>query len=99
MTIKKCKNCKNNYWFGDYALSICKIDKEIITDESECRFMCFGKSDEKSPKKSFLKRKIRIDELGRIKIPSDMVQRVGIVDGDILRITATTSCIVIEKDE
>lgn len=38
----KCKNCELNYWFGDYALNYCKIDKEIITDESECRFMCLG---------------------------------------------------------
>ncbi len=38
----KCKNCEQNYWFGDYALNYCKIDKEIITDESECRFMCLG---------------------------------------------------------
>ena len=38
----KCKNCEQNYWFGDYALNYCKVDKEIITDESECRFMCLG---------------------------------------------------------
>ena len=38
----KCKNCDQNYWFGDYALNYCKVDKEIITDESECRFMCLG---------------------------------------------------------
>lgn len=32
----KCKDCENKYWFGDYALDYCKIDKEIVTEENEC---------------------------------------------------------------
>lgn len=96
----KCKNCEQNYWFGDYALNYCKVDKEIITDESECRFMCLGMANgAKSPEMNYLNKKIRVDDLGRIAIPNEMLKRLGIVDGDILQITATENLIVIEKCE
>ena len=32
----QCKDCENRYWFGDYALDYCRIDKEIVTEESYC---------------------------------------------------------------
>lgn len=32
----KCKGCPNNVWFGDLALSYCRITREIIEDDYDC---------------------------------------------------------------
>ena len=32
----KCKDCPNLYWFGDYALDICRISKDIVEPDQEC---------------------------------------------------------------
>ena len=60
--------------------------------------MCLGMSNGgKEPK--YLSSKTLIDDLGRISIPNEMLKKLGIVDGDVLQITATENLIIIEKCE
>lgn len=60
--------------------------------------MCIGMANGgKEPE--FITEKKQIDDLGRIKIPNEMLKKLGIVDGDILQLTATGNIIVIEKCE
>lgn len=60
--------------------------------------MCIGMANGgKEPE--FITENKQIDDLGRIQIPNEMLKKLGIVDGDILRLTATGNIIVIEKCE
>lgn len=34
--MKKCKNCPNAVWYGDYALWYCKITLNTIKPEEKC---------------------------------------------------------------
>lgn len=40
---------------------------------------------------------IRVDDLGRIAIPNIMLKKLGVIENDVLKITATNNLIVIEK--
>lgn len=60
--------------------------------------MCIGMANGgKTPK--YLTNGTRVDDLGRITIPNDMLKRLGIVDGDVLQLTATKNFVIIEKCE
>jgi transcriptional pleiotropic regulator of transition state genes len=60
--------------------------------------MCIGMANGgKMPE--FINGKSRIDDLGRIQIPKEMRKKLGINEGDTLRLTATGNIIVIEKCE
>lgn len=60
--------------------------------------MCIGMANGgKEPE--FINGKSRIDDLGRIQIPNEMLKKLGVVDDDILQLTATGNIIVIEKCE
>lgn len=48
---------------------------------------------------SYINSKARVDDLGKIAIPNEMLKKVGIVENDVLQITATDSLIIIEKCE
>lgn len=58
--------------------------------------MCIGMAN---GGKECINEKSRVDDLGGIQIPNEMLKKLGIVDGDILRLTATGNIIVIEKCE
>lgn len=60
--------------------------------------MCLGMANGgKEPE--FITEKKQIDDLGRIQISNEMLKKLGIVDDDILQLTATGNIIVIEKCE
>ncbi len=60
--------------------------------------MCLGMANGgKEPE--FITEKKQIDDLGRIQIPREMRKKLGIVEGDVLQLTATGNIIVIEKCE
>lgn len=50
-------------------------------------------------KPEFLTAKKIIDDMGKIAIPNEMLKKLGIVENDILLITATDNLIIIEKCE
>lgn len=33
----KCRDCPYQWWFGDYALWVCRINRDIINLDDECR--------------------------------------------------------------
>lgn len=60
--------------------------------------MCLGMANGvKSPE--FLTTKKIIDDVGKIAIPNEMLKKVGIVENDVLQLTATDHLIIIEKCE
>ena len=60
--------------------------------------MCIGMANGgKLPE--FLKEKKYVDDIGRVQIPKVMREKLGIQEGDILRVTALTEIIVLEKCE
>lgn len=60
--------------------------------------MCMGMANGgKEPE--FINGKSRIDDLGRIQMPREMRNKLGINEGDTLQLTATGNIIVIEKCE
>ena len=60
--------------------------------------MCIGMANGGN-QSSFINSVTKVDDLGRIAIPNEMLKKLGIVDGDVLQITATDNLIIIEKCE
>lgn len=61
--------------------------------------MCIGLANGVPNEMDYMDSKSLIDDLGRVIIPNEMLKKLGIVDGDVLRITATETLIIIEKCE
>ena len=60
--------------------------------------MCIGMANGgKTPK--YLTNGTRVDELGRITIPNEMLKSLGVVDGDVLELIVTDNVIVVERCE
>lgn len=58
--------------------------------------MCIGMAN---GGKECINEKSRVDDLGRVYIPKVMRKKLKLQEGDILRVTALTDVIVIEKCE